>query len=250
MKDQKEVFADQLALDYSCTAEQVKSGQHIFTRKEYRQGRRIFRGDDALVRIACVGDTFLVTAEEEMLDWCKEHLAKASPYWFLMYPHMYELDQKLREFGHQIGSAHHFYLPGGVERFDGKCPTEGISLKWYEEKDLEVFRNDNPFPEALSFIRECPDVIAVAAQKGETVLGMAGASRDCGKMWQIGINVTDAGRGMGIGTYLVTHLKREILNRGILPFYGTAESHIKSQKVAVQSGFLPAWAEVYSMKIG
>lgn len=41
----------------------------------------------------------------------------------------------------------------------------------------------------------------------------------------------------------------EILNRGILPFYGTGEFHILSQRVAIQSGFIPTWAELYTSKI-
>ena len=65
-------------------------------------------------------------------------------------------------------------------------------------------------------------------------------------MWQIGIDVLPESRGRQIGPLLTILLKREILKRGKLPFYGTAESHIQSQKVAVKSGFLPAWAELQS----
>ena len=88
-------------------------------------------------------------------------------------------------------------------------------------------------------------MLAVSAVLDGNILGMAGASKDSEMMWQIGINVAKNSEGMGIGTYLVTNLKREIMKRDILPFYGTAESHVKSQKVGVQSGFLPAWAELY-----
>ena len=50
----------------------------------------------------------------------------------------------------------------------------------------------------------------------------------------------------GIGTTLVKLLKNEILKRGKIPFYGTAESHFHSQNIAINSGFFPAWAELYS----
>ena len=50
--------------------------------------------------------------------------------------------------------------------------------------------------------------------------------------------------GMGIGTTLVAMLKNAVLDRGVLPFYGTSVSHIASQRVAVKAGFLPAWAEL------
>lgn len=246
--NQKEIFEKQIALDYSCTVEDVRSSEHVFTVKEYRTGRRIFRGDDCLVKIICVNGKIIVSCEEELLDWCKDNLKDASSAWLFDYRNLDKLENKLQSMGHEIGSTHHFYLPGGVERFGGKCPEEGITLKWFEKDDLEQFRQDNPFPEALSFYDHAPDVLAVMALKNDEVLGMAGASQDSKQMWQIGINVTEAGKGKGMGTYLVTTLKNEVINRGFLPFYGTAESHVRSQKVAVQSGFLPAWAELYSMK--
>ena len=55
--------------------------------------------------------------------------------------------------------------------------------------------------------------------------------------------------GLGIGTMLVTILKNEILNRGKLPFYGTSMSHIASQRVAINAGFIPAWSELYCESI-
>jgi hypothetical protein len=246
--NQREIFEKQLALDYSCSVQEVRSREHIFTPKEYREGRRIFRGDDCLVKIACVGGKLLVSAEGEMLDWCREHLKNASSAWLFDYPNLYELDCELRKRGHKIGSTHHFYLPGGAELYEGRCPEKGICLIWYEREDLEQFRAHNPFPEALTFLEKAPDMIALAALKDGKILGMAGASGDSETMWQIGINVTPEGEGRGIGTYLVTNLKNEIMTRGILPFYGTAESHVKSQKVGVQSGFLPAWAELYTTR--
>lgn len=66
---------------------------------------------------------------------------------------------------------------------------------------------------------------------------------------QIGIDVLPQYRGKGIGTNLVTLLKQELLNRGKIPYYGTAVSHINSKNVAINAGFFPAWAEVYSRKI-
>jgi hypothetical protein len=68
-------------------------------------------------------------------------------------------------------------------------------------------------------------------------------------MWQIGININPESRERGIGKMLVTLLKNEVLKRGILPYYGTSLSHIASQKVALGSGFLPAWAELVTCRI-
>ncbi|MBP3195726.1 MAG: GNAT family N-acetyltransferase, partial [Butyrivibrio sp.] len=69
-------------------------------------------------------------------------------------------------------------------------------------------------------------------------------------MWQIGINVDPEVKAKGIGKMLVTLLKNEILGMNRLPYYGTSMSHIVSQKVALGSGFVPAWAELVTDRIG
>ena len=93
-------------------------------------------------------------------------------------------------------------------------------------------------------------MLGVAALRGGRILGMAGASADSPTMWQIGINVEPEARGEGVASMLVGLLKNEILKSGILPFYGTAASHIASQRTALAAGFLPAWAELVTTKIG
>ena len=65
-------------------------------------------------------------------------------------------------------------------------------------------------------------------------------------MWQIGINVNNSYRGKGIGAYLTNELKKEIIKKGVLPFYGTVESHISSQKIALRAGFTPAFYQMYT----
>ena len=109
------------------------------------------------------------------------------------------------------------------------------------------FKKDDRFEEAFAFDKNHPDVLAVAAFDGDNIMGIAGASADSKTMWQIGIDVLHEYRGRGIGTNLVTLLKNEILKRGKIPFYGTVESHIHSQNIAVNAGFFPAWAELYSV---
>ena len=44
------------------------------------------------------------------------------------------------------------------------------------------------------------------------------------------------------------NLKQEIIARGKVPYYGTAESHAISRNVAIGSGFLPAWCEIQVRK--
>jgi len=72
-------------------------------------------------------------------------------------------------------------------------------------------------------------------------------NEDSKTMWQMGISVMPDYNGRGIGTAMVTILKNKILDMGILPYYGTAMSHIISQNTAVKAGFIPAWVELCTM---
>ena len=133
---------------------------------------------------------------------------------------------------------------------DKEFPRNNIKLKWYEKDEILKFKNDDRFDEAFAFNKNYPDILAVAAvDEEDNILGMAGASEDSKIMWQIGINVLEDEKGKGIASFIVQSLKNEILNRGKVPFYGTVESHIISQKVALKSGFYPAFAEVKIRKI-
>ena len=77
---------------------------------------------------------------------------------------------------------------------------------------------------------------------------MAGCSADTPELWQIGIDVQEQYRGRGIGTYLVTLLKNETIRRGKIPFYGTSLSNLPSWRIALNSGFFPAWIEVETIE--
>ena len=63
-------------------------------------------------------------------------------------------------------------------------------------------------------------------------------------MWQIGIDVLPKYRNQGIASTITRKLAKEILNRGIVPFYCSAWSNIRSVRNAIKSGFIPAWVEM------
>ena len=120
-----------------------------------------------------------------------------------------------------------------------------FKIKWFEKEELEQFREDARFNTyALSFSPVQPDVLAVAAYDGEKPIAMAGCSEDGKYLWQIGVDAVPGYEGRGLAVNLVTLLKQEIIARGKVPYYGTAESHAISRNVAIGSGFLPAWCEI------
>ncbi|MGN0576669.1 MAG: GNAT family N-acetyltransferase, partial [Ruminococcus sp.] len=164
--------------------------------------------------------------------------------WFMEVENFRELDRKVMEYGYRIGQAHPFYIATEYSEAD----TKGLEIRKFLAEEIEQFRDDDRFGEAFIFAGLPRDEIGIGAYQYGKILGMAGATSDSPLMWQIGINVLPEAKGLGIGTMLVKLLKNEILSLGKLPFYGTAVSHIASQRVALNAGFVPAWSELYCEK--
>ncbi len=91
-----------------------------------------------------------------------------------------------------------------------------------------------------------PDVCAVAAWCDGALAGVAGASRDCAQMRQIGVDVLRAHRGRGLAAALVGLLARELLAAGFAPYYAAVASNVFSLRVAARAGFTPSWMSARS----
>ena len=134
------------------------------------------------------------------------------------------------------------------------------------EEQIESFRGDKRYSNALGFSTTRPDVLVLAAYPvdenaskapdapaaGESApvhadpIAMVGLSDDSPIMRQIGIDVLPAFRGAGIASALVRDAARLTLAEGYLPFYGTSPSHMLSQRVALNAGLVPTWWEYVS----
>ena len=75
---------------------------------------------------------------------------------------------------------------------------------------------------------------------------LAGVSADSDDLWQVGIDVEAAYRGLGIGQALVYLVTEAVCSQGKVPYYATAASNLASRNVAHRVGYLPCWVEVGS----
>lgn len=235
----------QLALDFNCQLLDFEKEGNTITENKLLEGRRIYESDGCFLKMICIGGRAIISADEEIRLWLEEKLLKRDACWMFDFDKLRAIDNKLREFGHEIEDKHNYYLPNPVT-----CEIEPITtIKWYEKEDILQFKDDDRFDEAFAFNDNYPDTLGVAAFEGDNIIGMAGASADSENLYQIGINVMPEYSGKGIGTNLVALLKQELLKRGKVPFYGTAESHVVSQNIAIKAGFFPAWVQLNSRKI-
>ena len=93
------------------------------------------------------------------------------------------------------------------------------------------------------------EVLAAVAYDDAKVAGIACASADSGTMWQIGVDVLPEYRGKEIAVKLVNMITVETLNRGVVPYYTTDCANVNSQKVAVKSGYIPAWSHCFKTRL-
>lgn len=238
------ILAAQLADDYSCTVDDVQSPAPVFSVLQMREGQRRYSSSGDAFKAAVVSGKLLISAAPDMLAWCRARYADGNPAWFMEMDTLRELDERLREDGLCIASAHPFFLPAHPV-----APvTDGWDIRWYEGEAIEPFRGDRRFPESYAFNAFSPDEIGVSASVNGEIVAMAGASRDSARMRQIGVDVRPDMRGRGLGSMVVSLLRNEIERRGLLPFYGTSMSHIASQRTALRAGFTPAWTELYAKR--
>lgn len=238
-----EIAKAQLALDYSCEVSDFEKEVNTIVENKLVEGRRIYDNDGCALKILCFGNKAIISTIASLMPWFQEKLINEDAAWLFEYPKLRVMDKKLQQIDHEIADIHHYYLPNpDVKEID----KPSYNIKWHEQEDILQFDGDERFGEAFAFDKNHPDMLAVSAWDGDEIIGMAGASADSKTMWQIGIDVLPGNRGKGIGTTLVKLLKNEILKRGKVPFYGTVESHFHSQNIAINSGFFPAWAELYS----
>ena len=152
-----------------------------------------------------------------------------------------------------------------VDPEDTETRVTRLRVELLDAEQIERFRGDKRYSNALGFSVTRPDVLVLAAYPvdedtpdapaaGESAaladpIAMVGLSDDSPIMRQIGIDVLPAWRGAGIASVLVRDAARLTLAEGYLPFYGTSPSHMLSQRVAMNAGLVPTWWEYVSTSL-
>ena len=188
------------------------------------------------------GSNAVITADEQLHPFLHDFMTKTGHYLFEL-PNMLPLERELNKFNHTLSQTYHMFLPSQDVQ-----PLLDLPVKWFYGEEIHKFYGDERFPNAIcdEYDPRRPDRIAVCAYDGDDIMGMAGCSEDAKGWQQIGIDVLPQYRSRGVGVYLVTLLKNEILKGNDIPFYGTSLSNCHSWNIAIKCGFKPAWVEVGS----
>ncbi|MDR1019167.1 MAG: GNAT family N-acetyltransferase [Synergistaceae bacterium] len=232
-KDIRSAVRSQLATDLNCSPGDFDSDGFVFSEAKENPGRRPFPRGERHFEMVTTGSAVVVSATPDILPYLRGQLIGKN-----------RDDAFSMPFVYGTGVC---FLP------DNPCPLptpDGIEITVLERDHiLKLYglyqRTD--FPNAIQHdaAHPRPDVLATLATVDGKTAGMAGASADCETLWQIGIDVRPEYRDRNIAAALTNRLAIEILERGKIPYYGTALSNIASQRVAHRAGFKPAWACAY-----
>ena len=242
----KEKLYKQLAIAYCCQVSDIKDEKTHFTEYKKLEGRRKFEeADDCVLKVIAVNGKLIFTGKKSIVEVCRKQFSSKSGNWFMDVVNFRVLDEILKKYGYRVKTAHPFFVP----KDDHVHETNGVKIKKYNQEEILQFKDDDRFDEAFCFSEESPDVLAVAAIIDNEIVGMAGASADSPSFWQIGINVNKNFEGRQIASGLVSTLKADILQKGIVPYYGTSFSNLASQHVAAKAGFEVAWVELLTERM-
>lgn len=232
-----------LALEYNCEPEDFLRPENVLTLSALREGRRRYNDEKAFFQMATLGQNAVITADSKLHPFLHSFSRERGRTLF-EFPSLLPLERELSRYGYTLMSSFHMFLP----KHDA-CPEFRYPVQWFYGEAIHPFYDKAGFENALNG-KNCarPDRIAVCAMDGTAIMGMAGCSEDAPGWLQIGVDVMPAYRSRGVGTYLVALLKKEIIARGAIPFYGTSLSNYHSWNIAINSGFYPAWVEIAAAK--
>jgi len=199
----------------------------------------------------CYGKGTVAAAAPELVPFMKTFLEENNGWHSFDAPQLFTLNNELSKYNQSIRYTALYYLPDSslINNITGSSDNSGkLEIRIFEEKDIPQFYTDNRFHNAFDYGADTGrrDVLAAAGYAGGKLAGIAGASNDAERMFQIGIDVVPEFRQQGIASALVRALAEEILGRNIIPYYSCAWSNIPSQNTAKAAGFRPAWVELAS----
>lgn len=248
-----------LALEFNCAPEDFRraENENVLTVSELLEGRRVYSPEKYFFHMVTTGSNAVITSDECLHPFLREFMRERTGHWLFELPNLLPLEKELNSWGYSLTQTYHMFLP--EERVPEADMSVGATcfvkepdfrVEWFYEEQIRPFYGDERFSNAIcaEYTPSRPDRMVVCAYDGDRMMGMTGCSEDAPDWMQIGIDVLPEYRSRGVGTYLVTLLKKKILEQGKIPFYGTSLSNYHSWNIALNSGFRPAWVEIGAKK--
>lgn len=230
----------QSAFDCCCNKEDFMSDKNVVVASQNNKAARKYLTLPFDCHLVSYGSNIVASVSPDLADLVERYINCYPVEHCFETPGLHVLDDQLQQRGLRICFMAEYFLPDVNRLRELSC---GYVIKQLTRADFGGLYVEE-WSNALCDKRKELDILGVGAYDGDKLIGLAGASADCGTMWQIGIDVLPQYRRQGIAGALTARLALEIQNRGKVPFYCAAWSNLKSVRNALRAGFYPAWVEV------
>ncbi|GFP76265.1 GNAT family N-acetyltransferase [Clostridium fungisolvens] len=247
-KDIWKIAMEQSAIDLNCkVTDFMNKGSTVVTSK-LNEGRKKCYTKPMFCGLAYYGEGLVASVDERIKEFMEGFVSRHSEYRCFDTPQLIVLNREFEKYGKCVCFIAEFFLPDLEKQV---LINENIEVKIFSEDEVLALYEDDRFHMALGYNSDSDkkDVLAVVGYVNGKIAGVAGASNDCNKMWQIGIDVLPEYRRMGVASTLTKILTDEIIKLGKVPFYCTAWSNIASKGNAVKCGYKTAWVEMTAIDI-
>lgn len=234
------IAREQSAIDCNCTPEDFSREENVFTISRAHPGARKYLPLPFGCDLVSYGRNLVAQTSPECAVAVREYLSRVDRAHAMETPGIHLLDELLEPFGLKTCFQAEYFLPDVMLVRELPCGFELRVLHQEDFRELYLPQWSN----ALCADRAELDVLGVGAYDGNELIGLAGCSADCERMYQIGVDVLPEYRRRGIAAAVTSRLAIEILKLGKVPFYCAAWCNLTSVRNAIRCGFRPAWAEL------
>lgn len=235
-----DIALQQSAIDCNCSATDFLHDRNIIVRSRADSRARKYLPLPLECDLVSYGNNIVAQVSERLEGVVKSYLEKYQVAHCFETPNLNVLNEQLQRFDLKACFMAEYFLPDVTQLKELTCSYEIRLLHQGDFADLYTEQWGN----ALSPENRELDVLGAGAYDHDRLVGLAGCSADCERMYQIGVDVLPAYRRQGIASALTSCLAREILALGKVPFYCAAWSNIRSVRNAIRSGFRPSWVEL------
>jgi GNAT superfamily N-acetyltransferase len=233
MIDKKELcntVKRELAKQWNCDIRAIDPEKNMYL----EDGKQFFH-------MCTFGKNILIRGKKELCEWAEDQFADKPAKEIMDSENLYKIERELREYGKRLAGEHLRFL--FLDSALPEKPRIELRFEVIGPEGMKQLHQWKGFNNALNYKS---DVIAVGAFDGDVLAALAGADNNMEPLWQIGIDTLPEYRQKGIAVYIVNLLAREIAGRGKIPFYTTWSPNLASCRVALSSGFFPAWLEYFT----